>query len=69
MFAIVAKEVVENVLEEPPEKIRKVLKEFLDVFSSELPDALPSMRDIKRAIYSVPSATSPNLPLYKMNPS
>jgi hypothetical protein len=32
MFALVAKEVVEKSLEEPPKKVREVLKEFIDVF-------------------------------------
>jgi hypothetical protein len=69
VFTLVAKEVVENFLEKPPEEIRKVFKEFLDVFPSELSDALPPMCDIQRTIDFVPSATSLNLPLYKMNPS
>jgi hypothetical protein len=41
VFAIVAKEIVEDFLEEPPEKVREVLKEFLDVFPFKLPDVLP----------------------------
>jgi hypothetical protein len=40
VFALVAKEIVEDFLEEPPEEVREVLKEYLDVFPSELPDAL-----------------------------
>ena len=46
MFAVVAKEIVEDFLEEPPEKVRQVLKEFLNVFPSKLPDTLPFMRDV-----------------------
>ena len=32
VFAIVAKEIIEDFLEEPPEEVREVLKKFLDVF-------------------------------------
>ena len=46
-----------------------MLKEFLDVFLSELPDVLPSMRDVQHAIDFVPGAILPNLPHYRMNPS
>jgi len=69
VFAVVAKEIVEDFLQEPPEKVREVLREFLDVFPSELPDALPLMRDVQHAIDLVPGATLPNLPQYKMNPN
>jgi len=41
VFALIAKEIVENSLEEPPEELREVLEEFLDIFLFELPDALP----------------------------
>ena len=41
VFVVVAKEIVEDFLEEPPEKVREVLKEFLDVFPFKLPDVLP----------------------------
>jgi hypothetical protein len=44
VFVIVAKEIVEDFLEEPPKEVMEVLKEFLDVFSSKLPDVLPLMR-------------------------
>jgi len=61
MFTLVTKKVILNSLKEPPEKVRKVLKEFLDV--------LPHILDIQHAIYFVLGATLPNLPHYKMNPS
>ena len=64
VFVVVAKEIVEDFLEEPPEEVREVLKEFLDVFSSELPDALPLMCDVQHAIDFFPGATLPNLPHY-----
>jgi len=62
-----AKKVVKNYLE-PLEEVRKVLKEFLDVFSPKLLDVLPPMRDIQHAINLVPSATLSNFPHNKMNP-
>ena len=45
-----------------------MLKEFLDIFSFELFNALPPMRDVQHAI-DCPWATLPNLPYYRMNPS
>ena len=63
------KEIVEDILEEPPKEVRKVLKEFPDIVPSELPDALPHMHDIQHAIDFVPNATLPNLPHYRLNSS
>jgi hypothetical protein len=68
VFVVVAKQIVEDFLEESPKEVMEVLKEFLDVFSSELPDVLPPMRyDVQHAIDFVPSARLPNLPHYRMN--
>jgi hypothetical protein len=69
VFVVVAKQIVEDFLEEPPEEVKEVLREFLDVFPFELPDALPPMRDVQHAIDFVTGATLPNLPHYRMNPS
>jgi len=69
VFAVVAKETVEDFLEEPPEEVREVLREFLDVFPFELPNALPPMCDVQHAIDFVSGATLLNLPHYRMNPS
>jgi len=44
-----------------------ILKKFNDVFPEELPDRLPPMRDIQRAIDFVPGFTLPNLSHYRMN--
>jgi len=46
VFALVVKEIVEDILEEPPEEVKRVLIEFLDVFPSKLHYALPSIRDV-----------------------
>jgi hypothetical protein len=46
VFALVVKEIVEDILEEPPEEVKRVLKEFLDVFPSKLHNVLPSIRDV-----------------------
>jgi hypothetical protein len=45
------------------------LKEFLDVFPSKLPDALPLMRDVQHVIDLVPGATLLSLPHYRINPN
>ena len=69
VFVVVVKKIVEDFLEEPPEEVRGVLKEFLDVFPSKLPDALPLMRDVQHVIDLVPGATLLSLPHYRMNPN
>jgi len=50
VFVLVAKEVIENSSDEPPKELSVVLKEFQDIFSFELFDAIPSMRDIQHVI-------------------
>ena len=69
VFALVAKEIVEDFLDEPPEEVKEVLKEFINVFPFELPDALPLMRDVQHVIDFVPGATLSNLSYYRMNTS
>ena len=46
VFTLTSNKVVENVLDEPPEEIREVLRKFLDVFLSKLTNVLPPMYDI-----------------------
>jgi len=41
MLVLIAKKVIENFSDEPPEEIKKELKEFLNVFPSKLPHVLP----------------------------
>ena len=54
---------------EYPTNVRKILDDFSDLWPVELPNQLPSMRDIQHAIDLIPGASLPNLPAYKMNPT
>jgi hypothetical protein len=45
-----------------------LLQEFEDVFLEEMPNELPSIRDIEHQIDFVPETTIPNRPTYRSNP-
>ena len=71
IFALMAREVEEfkEQDKEYPTNVRKILDDFSDLWPVELPNQLPSMRDIQHAIDLIPGASLPNLPAYKMNPT
>jgi len=53
---------------ELPPQVKRILKEFGDVFPKEGPIGLPSFRGIKHQIYLVLGASLPNRPAYRINP-
>ena len=46
-----------------------MLKEFSDVFPSELPEGLPPRRDIDHKIELIPGSAPTNRPTYRMSPT
>jgi len=53
---------------EVSEKVKPMLEGFKRVVHDELPERLPSIKDIQHHIYLIPRASLPNLPHYRMNP-
>ncbi|GJS37661.1 putative nucleotidyltransferase, ribonuclease H [Tanacetum coccineum] len=66
VFMLIRKEVAED--SEFPEAMIPLLEVFLDVFSDELPNGLPPLRDIQHHIDLEPGSQFPNRPHYRMSP-
>ena len=69
IWILTAKDTLEPLQKEHPQEVVKLLEDFRDVFPDDLPDHLPSLRDIHHAIDLVLGATLPNLPHYRLNPT
>ncbi|RVW14690.1 Transposon Ty3-G Gag-Pol polyprotein [Vitis vinifera] len=71
IFALMAREVEEfkEKDKEYPANVRKILDDFSDLWPTELPNQLFPLRDVQHAIDLIPSASLPNLPTYRMNPT
>nr|GEV65962.1 putative reverse transcriptase domain-containing protein [Tanacetum cinerariifolium] len=67
VFALVIAE-VNPAAQTPPSEIKPLLKEFVDVFPSEIPAGLPLVQEIQHCIDFLPGAVIPNKPAYRMNP-
>jgi len=59
IVVLITREVTDDFQEQIPSVTVPILKEFADVFSEELPDSLPLMRDIQHAIDLVPELLFP----------
>jgi len=68
VIVLVAREVAKESHEMILPEVAPIITDFADMFSKDLPDQLPLMRNIQHAIDLVPGATLPNLPHYQMNP-
>ena len=68
VWMLVAREVREDSKVDYPKEVASLLSEFHDIFSEDLLDYLPPMRNIQYAIDLVPGSTLPNLSHYRLNP-
>jgi hypothetical protein len=68
MFVLVSKPTQADKAAVWPVEVQKLLQEFSDLTSEELPNSLPPQRNIQHAIDLVPGASLPNLPTYRMSP-
>jgi len=68
-YVLVAQENEPETALQIPGHVKLIFKEFSDVLSKDMPDELPSMRDIQHAIDLVSRATMPNLSHYRINPA
>ena len=67
-FAIVPKDGKTDV-EEVPTEVAKLLKEFPDIVSDNVPDGLPLVRKISHQMDLIPGASLPNKAAHRISPA
>jgi len=68
VMMLYAKEITEGEAVEMPKEVEELIKQFKDVFPTELPSGLPHLRGIEHHIDLVPGAVLPNRPAYRSDP-